>query len=169
MKKQAEQTVRPTVENWEKDDPEVSLVKRGARNLCRKVEVTGIVDLEDDPELDIPSDTLEELGDLLKKRLRQGREVRLWGGVRFYPCTDKSNASKIVVCAQTMGFLRGDLLADKKPRFFRGKSEVDAAGLAKLDRAAKKNAAGKKKAAIPDTMVTCPDCGSEFRVGRQLG
>ena len=143
--------------NW--DIPEVTLRKQGAghRTLKRKVITTGIYDVG------LNDDTLAEI----KVALRQGKEVRINGMIRLFPCMDKE-LSQMFVAAQTMNPLR-NLLADKKAKVTHCKKEVDVEEMLEVANERHERYMAERNEVTPDILVTCPKCGHKFRVGRKIG
>ena len=102
--------------------------------------------------------------------LRMGFEVRLGNeqgdAIRLYPCMGK-DFDTMFAAAMTTGDFR-NCLNDKKAKVIRrfGKAvTVDEA----VEEGKKKYEASKAHQAVtPDTMVKCPKCGCEFRVGKVL-
>lgn len=108
------------------------------------------------------------------KYLRRGYEVRLTDGgesdaIRLFPCMDK-NLSSMYVSAQTMGDFR-KCIGDKKVKIVHGEKEISKCDAAKMDQEVSEahEEIKQRLAVTPDTVVTCPKCGTEFRVGKQLG
>lgn len=149
--------------NW--DEPVVRVKKNGPKypKLYRKVLTKG----------EVPVLLTESLSKSIVEKLRQGREVRLefygYGpGIRLFPCMDKE-CEKMNVIAQTIGEFR-ECLSDKKVKIIHGNRELSEAETAQLIRENTAQYESSKRICVsPDTMVTCPECGTEFRVGKQLG
>ena len=149
--------------NW--DEPVVRVKKNGPKypKLYRKVLTKG----------EVPVLVPESLSKSIVEKLRQGREVRLefygYGpGIRLFPCMDKE-CEKMNVIAQTIGEFR-ECLSDKKVKIIHGNRELSEAETAQLIRESEEHYESSKRICVsPDTMVTCPECGTEFRVGKQLG
>lgn len=99
--------------------------------------------------------------------LRKGYEYRFVDEegndcLRLFPCV-KADLKTVFVAAQTMGEFRKSL-ADKKIRpFIKGKE----AGMKKALEVVR--IASKRVCVTPDIIVTCPGCGKDIRVGKQLG
>lgn len=146
--------------NWDK--PEVNIVGHGkghapARKVCtpngmRKIDATEILD---------------EAHALL----RAGYEVRLASerfgeAVRLVPMM-ASDLGSMQVHARAMGGFRDETLRDKRARLVRLGKEVSAKKAA--DYMSAKRAETPNGAEVtPDTKVTCPNCGTTFRVGRRI-
>jgi hypothetical protein len=153
-------------------DWEVGVVKRG-NSIRRKVVTKGIrkspccVDLED-----------------VQRNLREGNEVRLTFAndcgneidcVRLIPMM-KTDFSGMYVCAQAMGelcdslkgiktkLIRREQAGKHEPRVI---SQTEAKSLWIEKNARRRDAEREKREWVsPDTVVECPKCGYEFRVGR---
>ena len=139
-------------------------VKRGGfsrRSLVRKLVTNGV------KEIGLPG-TIEAI----EKLLRQGYEVRLTDGkseaaIRIYPLLS-TDCKRIYPQAATMGGFT-DCLSGFKPKVFHRGQELDDVTLRMQRNIAAENYAERKKLCVtPDTMVTCPNCGTEFRVGSKL-
>lgn len=150
--------------DWE---PQASVQKKDARHpyLKRKLLTTGI------ERFRLPM-TLEQI----RQALRQGKEVRFYDGgendaIRIFPLLSR-DCKTIYPVAETMGDFR-DCLSDLKPHVMHNRKELNDMELRREVNAQRaKYEAGKEATRLsvtPDTMVTCPNCGTEFRVGRQLG
>lgn len=106
------------------------------------------------------------------EHLRHGREVELCNVrnepcIRLYPVASK-DCTKIYVASQSMTAL-SRCMTDKKPVVVRGRHGTplkpkDVENL--VARQAERH--GERICATPDTVVACPRCGYEFRVGKQL-
>jgi len=93
--------------------------------------------------------------------VREGYDVHLCEAVRFYACVLKLKTP--FVTAQTLGNFRRSI-ADKAIRPTLHGKEVSLARVKELDRQARR----EHPHVTPDTMITCPKCGTEFRVGKEL-
>ena len=140
------------------DDAEVH-IKRNSKKLStmtRKVVTKGIKHINND-----------KLINRITKLLRSGYEVRISDAIRIYPCMEK-DLKTMFAASQTIGEFRSCLGDIKAKTIWRGK-EVDPdekAGEAKARNNEYKRERAEKIEVTPDTMVTCPECGAEFRVGR---
>lgn len=149
--------------NW--DEPVVRVKKNGYENpvLRRKVLTTG----------EVPVLIPESLSKSIIKSLRMGREVRLdvsgYGeGIRLFPCMNR-DCTQMFIAAQTMGDFR-ECVADKKVKVIHCDRELSEDETAQLVReSVERHEANRRENVSPDTLVTCPNCGTEFRVGKQLG
>ena len=150
--------------NWDSDNMTVRLRSNGDR-VKRKVLTRGVTCI-----------TLNEgtFRDIMHY-LRFGNEVRLMfpgmlDAIRLFPCMDQKR-EKMSVIAQTMGDFR-EVLADKKVRLVHKGKEVSRKYLGEMEKHAREMRLGQYARAVerayvtPDTVVECPKCGFEFRVGR---
>ena len=145
--------------NW--DEPVVKVRRNGNMgNVKRKVLTKGVKVLN--------------VGAVLKQvkeLLRQGYEVRLaddygMDAVRLFPLA-KPDCKSMYAAAQTMGTFRQCLMG-KKLRVRHGEHEIKSAEAAAMvkEAAVRKEQNDKRMWITPDTVVRCPKCGTEFRVGR---
>ena len=153
---------------------ETHIAKRGT-SITRKVKSTGNV------EYVLPAGAEESFS----KLLREGKEITLCfrsrnGAakpiVRFYAVM-KTDFSGMYVSAQTLGEFRTETLegitskiiqreqaGDHKPHEVSAK---EANGMWRGINDKRRNEAREKREWVsPDTVVECPKCGYEFRVGR---
>ena len=149
-------------------DPVATVKQKGpsCRTVSRKVKTKGVRYFDGSPLM----------GDVIT-RLRQGYEVRICtardmesAAIRLFPCLD-ADCRTMHVTAQAMGEFRTETLADKHAVVRIGGAAAKRAEVERyIDRAEIRYA--KRRASMvcvtPDTTVTCPSCGSTFRVGRQL-
>jgi len=146
---------------WE---PEVKFRSNGAcnRTMQRKVVTKGVDRFEAD-----------NLFNKSIKRLRQGYEVR-WtlngeDALRLIPITDRE-FRKIGIRAQTMGSFI-NRMSDLMVKILKRRGEKisrDAANACISDAEQRNDDFRKLVHVTPDMMVTCPECGTEFRVGKVL-
>jgi len=149
------------VAEWE---AEVKVRKDGKAHagMKRKVLTRGVIKFK-------ASSVLNSMMDALLA----GYEVRLVDGagddaVRFFPCLD-ANYEEMFVAAQTMGNFRKVISDIRFHLEHRGKKVNQYDYLEeKIRRQWEIEKKREKLAVTPDTMVTCPNCGTEFRVGRKL-
>ena len=144
--------------NWDK--PEVKVTRSGGKGIERKVLTVNTVTID-----------ATALLDKIEKLMRQGNEVRLTRrsqeALRFIPLSDRE-CRKIEPRAFFMGDM-AKMLADKKLKITRLGAEIPQSAVQKLvDRARElgREAEERRRHVTPDTVVTCPNCGTEFRVGR---
>lgn len=144
--------------NWDK--PEVEIKRTGGKSLERKVLTTGTRKID-----------ATRLLDDIRQLMRQGFEVRLTcngqDALRFVPLSDRE-CSKIEPHAFFMGKM-AKMLGDKKLKITRNGEEVPQSDVQELVDHMREMARvkdDKRHYVTPDTVVTCPNCGTEFRVGR---
>jgi len=148
------------VADWE---AEVSVCRDGKKNaaLRRKVQTRGIMRFN-----------AERLLSEVRRCLRKGYEVRLVDSfnedaVRFFPCLD-SSYEKMFVAAQTMTCLRGWIEEIPFHMEHCGERVNPEEKFAEKEMRQAEIERNRRFAVTPDTMVSCPNCGTEFRVGRKL-
>jgi len=93
--------------------------------------------------------------------VHEGYDVQLCGGVHFYACVAKLKTAFIAV--KTIGNFRRSI-ADKTFRAVLHGAETAMEKIRALDKKARKD----HPHVTPDTMITCPVCGNEIRVGKVL-
>ena len=108
-------------------------------------------------------------------KLRSGYEVRLtyWKGndaIRIFPILS-TDLKTVYPHAQTMGVFR-HALEDLKPKVYHKGELLDDVRI-RMEKNVQMDKYNKFKeqqrlSVTPDTMVTCPNCGTEFRVGSKL-
>jgi len=129
-------------------------------------------------EIGISNKTINDLLDGIVHVLRCGYEVRLGdneNGVRFYPMIH-TDYKTCYVAAATMGSFRysiddmqsdvshnGEIIADSE---MIGEKSSETFGRNEKERIMKEKR--ELVCVTPDTIVACPNCGSEFRVGKVL-
>lgn len=115
---------------------------------------------------------------LIVNDLRHGYEVRLCNGngdafIRIFPVLSK-DCTKIFAAAQAMEPLSQSLGGLKPTIHRRGKGAISEGETAYMVREVvqrwtiDKAKASEMLEVTPDTMVTCPNCGTNFRVGRSF-
>ena len=139
----------------------VSLSSKGINraDMRRKVRTNGIRRID---ASDIIADAMNQL--------RAGFEVRLKDAegddaIRLYPCLD-ADYSEMFAAAQTMGEFRHGLkdigFTMKRSGNYANREEATAA------RARTKALKVRRQNVTPDTIIVCPKCGTEIRVGKTL-
>lgn len=161
MSETNEETPRYVGGNW--DEPVVKVKRQGDRRvLQRKVVTKGVRALF--------------IGGVLKEAkvwLRRGYEVRLCDeherdAIRIYPLADKE-CKTMYPQAATMGDFRKYALVGKVLRVKHGDREISDAETGKLVREQESRHESTNIACVtPDTVVKCPNCGIQFRVGKTL-
>ena len=155
------QETRVDCSNW---DPVTNVKKSGnSGHLPRKLVGRGVAV--------ISNRTTDALLRKIEENARMGIETRLaysdgkWG-VRFIQMVGSDLKRIEVVAKVSKDSPLGTCLADKKPILVHRGRQLDdreAAELVKEARAKRKD----RVCVTPDTMVKCPKCGFEFRVGRK--
>ena len=142
--------------NWDTEQP--TTINRKGDHVSRKVLTRKVVCIN-----------AARIFDAIIDQLRQGNEVRLCNGdsnaVRFYPCL-KQDMKTMFVASATMGDFR-ESLVDKKAKLFRLGEERTAKDMREFQQAVSEEINAHKHV-TPSTMVRCPNCGEEFRIGKQL-
>ena len=140
----------------------VSLSSKGSNraDMRRKVRTNGIRRID---ASDIIADAMNQL--------RAGFEVRLLDAerkdaIRLYPCLD-ADYTQMFAAAQTMGEFRHGLkdigFTMKRSGNFANREEATEA------RARRSSAIkARRQNVTPDTIIVCPKCGTEIRVGKTL-
>ena len=167
MSKRKNENGEPRVEGeW---DAEVSIKRQKDRthqSMARKVLTNGVVK--------IPIYSLSCNSKVISNYLRCGKEVMMTDErekpiIRLFPCMN-SDFTEMYVSAQTLGDFRHKTLEGIKWHtsyhgLFRTNNEVRE--LNEVER--KANAKRKFIEVTPDTVIECPKCGTEIRVGKVLG
>ena len=148
--------------NWDNPVVKVKRSNKAHASLARKVLTRGVERLY--------------MGGMfkgVKEKLRAGKEVRLCDelgndAIRIYPIAS-TDCKRMNVRTQAMGVFT-KCLADKKLRIRHGDHELNRDEARELmseqqERHDKAKAAAFE-AVTPDTIVQCPKCGYQFRVGR---
>ncbi len=149
---------RFTCGNW---DPEVAILRHGASNsaIKRKVRTKGVVYVR-----------AARILEGIVKNLRKGYEVRLTDGgendaIRIFPIASV-DCRRMYVRTQAMGELC-EVLKDKKLVVTHGGEQLSEHETERIVNEQRERYEEDRKLHVtPDTMVTCPNCGTEFRVGR---
>lgn len=166
-----ESEIRLKVTNWDKEVP-VMTVARSCRPSNRKVVTKGVIIGAETSRIaeDEDAAVLTRILDVV----RAGYEYRMIDengeeALRFIPVVEK-DMKTVSLVAQTMGSFRKALNDKEVKPFYRGE-EVTRTKAAKIieDEAEKGREYQRNRVNVsPDTLVTCPKCGTEFRVGKQL-
>ncbi len=144
--------------NW---DPEVTIQRDGARHraLRRKVVTKGIVHVR-----------AAKILEGIVRNLRKGYEVRLTDNaendaIRIFPIASK-DCRRMYVRTQAMGGLC-EVLKDKTLVVTHGGEQLSERETERIvNEQHERYEEDRRLHVTPDTMVTCPNCGTEFRVGR---
>jgi len=127
-------------------------------------------------EIGVKYETIQKVLDGIVHVLRCGYEPVLGTtgeGVRFYPMLSHDYKT-LTLTAQSVGKFRERLeglhadCTNGKEGEVRSDSEVDGSSEEHATAHAKKLNAEKRICITPDTVVTCPKCGTEIRVGKCL-
>ena len=148
--------------NWD-DEVAVATWARGrARKPARKVLTKGVVKVE------LTKGQMSRI----TKMLGSGMEVRLdFGGdgaIRLYPCA-AADFKTMFVAADTMGEFRHAVYRGRNLAFTsrRGRRSVSREEVE--ERVERVEAARQERSHVtPETVVECPKCGFEFKVGKSL-
>lgn len=158
---------RYSCDNW---DPEVQVKHQGKHSsLRRKVLTRGIIRIK-----------MPCLVEKITSKLRRGLEVRITGAdgedaIRFFPLAG-TDCKSMFPKAQAMGDF-AKCLGDKRLTVVSGHDrrkldddEIGSKIAAQKERYVEEyeRTHADRPSVPPDTVVTCPNCGTEFRVGRQL-
>lgn len=160
MNKNSETRIECT--DWDEEVPVATWAKGRRRMPARKVITKGVAKVE------LTGRQTERIA----KMLASGMEVRLaMGGeeaIRLFPCA-ATDFRTMFVAAETMGGFRHEVYRGRNLAFTSrrgarrvGRDEVE-------ERVGR--VCGERKDRVhvsPDTVVACPRCGFEFRVGRTL-
>ena len=141
-------------------------------DVKRYVKTNGIITGEQlAAEMALDNETLMHVVDEIVRIVKAGYEVRLGHTeedcVRFYPLLDKE-CKKMLLIAQTIGGMR-ESVSKLKFSVYRKGMEIDEEETEQeISQAKRKHELHQVVSVTPDTMVTCPKCGTKFRVGRAL-
>ena len=148
--------------NWDEEVSVATWAKGHARKPARKVLTRGVAKVEL---------TKGQMGGIMKM-LGSGMEVRLdFGGedaIRLYPCA-ATDFRTMFVAADTMGEFRHAVYRGKSISFTsrRGRRAVSREEVE--ERVVRVERARQERAHVtPETVVACPRCGFEFKVGKSL-
>ena len=148
--------------NWDEEVSVATWAKGRARKPARKVLTRGVAKVEL---------TKGQMGGITKM-LGSGMEVRLdFGGedaIRLYPCA-ATDFRTMFVAADTMGEFRHAVYRGKSLSFTsrRGRRAVSREEVE--ERVERVETARQERAHVtPETVVACPRCGFEFKVGKSL-
>ena len=148
--------------NWDEEVSVATWAKGRARKPARKVLTRGVAKVEL---------TKGQMGGIMKM-LGSGMEVRLdFGGedaIRLYPCA-ATDFRTMFVAADTMGEFRHAVYRGKSLSFTsrRGRRAVSREEVE--ERVGRVETARQERAHVtPETLVACPRCGFEFKVGKSL-
>jgi hypothetical protein len=148
--------------NWDEDVPVSTWAKGRTRKPARKVLTKGVAKVK------LTSGQMSNI----TKMLGSGMEVRLdFGGddaIRLYPCA-APDFKTMFVAADTMGEFRHAVYRGKNIAFTsrRGRRKVSRDEVA--ERVERVERARQERVHVtPETVVACPKCSFEFKVGKSL-
>ena len=148
--------------NWDEEVSVATWAKGRARKPARKVLTRGVAKVEL---------TKGQMGGITKM-LGSGMEVRLdFGGedaIRLYPCA-ATDFRTMFVAADTMGEFRHAVYSGKNLAFTsrHGRRAVSREEVEeRVERV--EQARAERVHVTPETVVECPKCGFEFKVGKSL-
>ena len=148
--------------NWDKEVAVATWTKGRARKPARKVLTTGVA------KVALTKGQMSRIA----KMLGSGMEVRLgFGGedaIRLYPCA-ATDFRTMFVAADTMGEFRRAAYRGRHLAFTsrRGRRAVSRDEVE--DRVGRVEQARQNRVHVsPETVVACPKCGFEFKVGKSL-
>ena len=110
------------------------------------------------PQLDIVLDALNEAPCEIRLATSDGKEA-----IRLYRVLT-TKLDEQFIAAQTMGDFRHGINDNRKLRFTHRNKTVTKKEVERFNLDQK----AKRVNVSPDTLVTCPACGTEFRVGKSL-
>lgn len=153
---------RYTVENWE---PEFHVRSKGTHMSRKVVTPKGVARFSVD-------------FDSIAKRLRQGYEVRLVGhdnrdAVRLIPILT-TDCREMHVKAQTMGLFATStynglkFTLKRRNRTIRPEDGAEMQSEKMRKQSEMRKVYRELKEVTPDLSVTCPNCGTTFRIGRKM-
>ncbi len=148
--------------DWDEAVTVATWAKGRARKTARKVLTRGVAKVKL---------TKGQMGSIAKM-LGSGMEVRLdFGGedaIRLYPCA-AADFRTMFVAADTMGEFRHAVYRGRKLSFTtrRGRRAISPEEVE--ERVGRAETAMRERARVtPETVVACPRCGFEFKVGKSL-
>lgn len=156
--------IRLHVTDWETELP--ARLNKGHAKISRKVVTKGVIDMRHTGL----AGWVHGIMTYIDIQLRKGYEVRIPDfrgkeAIRLYPCV-KNDMKTVFVAAQTMGPFR-EILSKKRVRAFVKGKEATKESAQLIAKEARRN--DKRKPSVtPDLMVSCPNCGTSFRIGKQL-
>ena len=149
--------------NWDEEVTVATWAKGRARKPARKVLTRGVAKVK------LTRGQMSHI----TKMLGSGMEVRLdFGGedaIRLYPCA-ATDFKTMFVAADTMGEFRHAVYRGRRLAFTsrRGGRNVSREEVeARVERV--ESARQERLHVSPETVVECPKCGFEFKVGKSLG
>jgi len=148
--------------NWDDEVAVATWAKGRTRKPARKVLTKGVAKVE------LTKGQMSRI----TKMLGSGMEVRMgFGGedaIRLYPCA-ATDFKTMFVAADTMGEFRHAVYRGRKLSFTtrRGRRAISREEVE--ERVGRAETAMRERARVtPETVVACPRCGFEFKVGKSL-
>lgn len=119
-------------------------------------------------EIETRTVIIPELDDVLAALNEAPCEIRLATGdgkaaIRLYRCLTK-NLDEQFIAAQTMGDFRHGISDNRSVRFTHRNKTVTQKEVERMNRRIR----DEREHVTPDTLVKCPKCSFEFRVGKTL-
>ena len=137
------------------------MVSRG-NHMSAKVKTCGkLTEYDICDGIDVDPQVIALVLGKIAEKVGEGYEVQLCESVRFYQCLEKFKTP--FICAASMGDFR-KAVAGKTVCLTRKCKPITPEKAVKVNEDLR-----KAKMVTPDTMVTCPKCGTEFRVGKKIG
>lgn len=148
--------------NWETSAP-VSVKLNGERKATSQKVKTKKVEI-----ISLPF-TVEDA----RQYLRRGSEIRFTDGagdewLRLFPMVD-TKTDRLYPVAQTMGDFRRSAYDGITPFYSWRKGAVGVEAIRDANKAARELREEPIVSVTPDKIITCPNCGTRFRVGKAKG
>ena len=168
----SEETKGPLKVEWLSEPLDVKVFKNGMKVPRRKVKVRAIV--RDDwieREAGLPSGGIKRLVATIRKLALHGYEARLDESIRFVHMYDDKDG--IYLSPQLMKPYKDDVVKGIKFRLlFEGNEVGSLADVRALNAKLREEGRGLRDEKVvdevtPDPMMTCPNCGHEFRAGKR--
>lgn len=165
--------IRLKVTNWDEAVPTMICRDHGA-SASRKVVTRGVIRSNENCAGSWEEDCSAALLNVIAEMLRQGWEYRLTDdegedAVRFIPMVAK-DMNTVYICAETMGKFREELSDKIVTPFYRGEevSSHKASHVLNETMELDRKYHTERRSVTPDVVISCPECGAEVRVGKQL-
>lgn len=148
--------------NWQDELP-VNIQCKGDHYSAKAMSRGFVTEVEIGRRIGLDPDWVGRILEEVRKSVRHGFDVKLCGGVHFYACVTKLKTP--FLAAKTMGAFRKSV-SDKAVRPSREGEPISQPEIDRL--CAKAKARLKYIHVTPDTVIVCPTCGSDLRVGKVL-
>lgn len=165
--------IRLKVTNWNEAVPTMVSRDHGSTG-SRKVVTRGIVRSSDETLGNFEESYSAIMLHVIADFLREGYEYRLTDtsgddAVRFIPMVAK-DMNTVYICAETMGSFRAKLNDKRVTPFYRGEeiSRHEANDMLEDTKAMDRQYHNKRRNVTPNLVISCPECGAEVRIGKQL-